>query len=109
MFSLKLLSMLPVMCAKPSGMVDHTKVVSAIHGIHSRRSRLPHVVAPDGEYTAVSVNFSGEPTTLNVMETCYGYYVKPTERHYKYGFEDLFGLGAGCAGYNPNECVLIRK
>lgn len=46
---------------------------------------------------------------VKVLETCTGYYVKPTERIYKYGFEELFGLGPGCLGYNEKECVLLRK
>lgn len=108
-FYLKIVSMLPVMCAKPAAQVDLTKVLSAINSHHTPKTCLPGVVAPEGDYAVVPVKFSGETTHVKVLETCTGYYVKPTERIYKYGFEKLFGLGPGCLGYNENECVLLRK
>ncbi len=101
--------MLPLWCSKAPMHVDHAAAIAAIHQHHTQQSRLCYLKAPDGDYADVPVKFSNETTTLKVLETCYGYYVKPTERHYKYDFENFFGFGPGCLGYNPNECVLIRK
>ena len=68
-----------------------------------------NVDAPVGAYQNVTVMFASDPYNVSVLETCTGYYVRPTGRHFKYQFEQFFGLGCGNWGYHEDLCTFVPK
>ena len=46
---------------------------------------------------------------MKYIETNYGFYIQPTERHYKFQFEDFFGFGCGNIGYDSNRTIFVSK
>lgn len=57
----------------------------------------------------VDITFGSETTKLKVVDAPGGFFAQPTCPHYKYQFEDLFGFGAGNAGYDPYRTVYVSK
>lgn len=63
----------------------------------------------EDEIKQAEVYFGSERTKIKFLETDYGYYVQPTQRHYKLQFEMFFGFGCGNMGYDPNRTIFVPK
>jgi hypothetical protein len=63
---------------------------------------------PNGEFKETTMKFMSNPNLkIAVLETDHGFYVQPRETYYKLQFEELFGFGSGCLGFDKNRTIFI--
>ena len=67
----------------------------------------PKSLIPNGEYKEVERGFGSRKTTVKVMKTSHGYYMKPKkdEKLFEACYEGSFGFGLGCSGFDPERVV----
>jgi hypothetical protein len=74
------------------------------------KNRLIDVAVPtSGTFIEKQMYFGSSLTTIRYLETAHGFFVQPTERHYKAQFEDFFGLDSGNLGYKNEKTVYVPK
>jgi hypothetical protein len=63
---------------------------------------------PKGEFKETTTDFMRNPNLkIAVMDTDHGFYVQPREPYFKLQFEELFGFGCGCLGFDTNKTIFI--
>ena len=80
---------------------------SDIHNMESkcRIVNPPSQLIPEGEYKDVVKGFGSRKTTVRVMKTPHGFYVKPKEKLFEVSYESTFHFGMGCHGFDPERVV----
>lgn len=71
-------------------------------------SDLPWKPSEDS-YQPVKQGFGSTQTTVLVSETRLGWFIKPTQPHYKYQFEDYFGFGHCNTGYTGTRVIFAPR
>jgi hypothetical protein len=63
---------------------------------------------PDGKFKETTTDFMSNPNLkIAVMDTDHGYYIQPREAYFKNQFEELFGFGCGCLGFDKNRTIFV--
>ena len=67
----------------------------------------PEFFIPDGEYKEIEKGFGSRKTSIRVMTTPHGFYVKPTDNGqlFEISYESSFGFGLSCNGFDPERVV----
>ena len=71
----------------------------------------PPQLIPDGEYKDVEKGFGSRKTTVRVMETPYGFYMKPKKDNqlFEACYEGTFQFGFGCNEFDPERIVYYPR
>jgi hypothetical protein len=77
------------------------------HNVQKNGSIIQKYISKNAIYEPESLGFGGQETKVLVYETLFGYYVKPINPLYDDYFEQFFGFGCGCYGFNPNIVTYV--
>lgn len=66
---------------------------------------------PKGDYKEVEKGFGSRTTTVRVMETSHGFYMKPKEdaKLFEACYENTFHFGLSCKDFDPERVVYFPK
>lgn len=63
---------------------------------------------PKGDYINKEVSWFGrEDLKIAVLETKYGFFIQPREKHLRFDFENFFQIGYGNSDYDINKTVYV--
>jgi uncharacterized alpha/beta hydrolase family protein len=75
--------------------------------IETNGSFIKKYIHKNGQYKPVILMFGNKQTEVLAYESWNGYYIKPLTAVYDFHYEQFFGFGCGCYGFNKNTTTFV--